>query len=91
MSRVLVDTSVWINHLRKKDNLLVDLLKNQQVLILSIIRGELACGHLLHHEQILPLFKNLPHVSEASHDEALICLKKKQLMGCGIGFVDVHL
>ncbi len=91
MNRVLVDTSVWIDHLRAKDDFLVVLLNNHQVLMHSMIRGELACGNLRHRLQILMLLKNLPHVSEATHEEALICLEYKQLMGRGIGFVDVHL
>lgn len=91
MSRVLVDTSVWIDHLRRRDNLLVTLLNSHRVLMHSMIRGELACGHLRHRLQILALLKNLPHVSEATHDEALTFMDNKQLMGRGIGFVDVHL
>lgn len=91
MSRVLVDTSVWIDHFRKNDNLLVTLLNNHRVLMHSLIRGELACGHLRHRLQILTLLKHLPHVSEVTHDEALTFMDNKQLMGRGIGFVDVHL
>lgn len=91
MSRVLVDTSVWIDHFRKNDNLLVALLNNHRVMMHSMIRDELACGHLRHRLQILALLKHLPHVFEATHDEALTFMDNKQLMGRGIGFVDVHL
>ena len=91
MSRVLVDTSVWIDHLRSSDDLLVTLLNNHRVLMHSMIRGELACGHLRHRLQILTLLKNLPHVSEATHDETMTFMDNKQFMGRGIGFVDVHL
>jgi len=91
MNKVLVDTSVWIDHLRKQDDSLIVLLNKTQVLMHSMIRGELACGNLRHRSQILSLLNNLPHVCEATHDEALIFLEQKQLMRCGIGFVDVHL
>ena len=91
MSRVLVDTSVWIDHLRGSVDLLVALLNNHRVLMHSMIRGELACGHLHHRLQILTLLQHLPHVSEATHDEAMTFMDNKQLMGRGIGFVDVHL
>lgn len=91
MSRILVDTSVWIDHLRSSDDLLVTLLNNHRVLMHSMIRGELACGHLRHRLQILTLLKHLPHLSEATHDEAMTFIDNKQLMGRGIGFVDVHL
>ena len=91
MARVLVDTSVWINHLRDKDEQLINLLKQNQVLMHPMIRGELACGCLHSRGQILSLLKNLSQVPEATHDEALYCLEKNKLMGKGIGFIDLHL
>lgn len=91
MARVLVDTSVWIDHLRNKDEQLISLLNQNRVLMHPIIRGELACGYLHNRDQLLNLLKNLPHVSEATHDEALFCLEQHKLMAKGIGFVDLHL
>ena len=91
MSRILVDTSVWVGHLRDKDEQLVSLLKRNQVLMHPMIRGELACGCLHNRDQILNLLNNLPRISEATHDEALYCLERHKLMGKGIGFVDLHL
>jgi len=91
VARVLVDTSVWVDHLRAKDEQLISLLKQNQVLMHPMIRGELACGCLHNRDQILSLLKNLPQVSEATHDEALYCLEKHTLMGKGIGFIDLHL
>jgi len=91
MSCVLVDTSVWIDHLRNSNDLLVTLLNKHRVLMHSMIRGELACGHLHHRLQILTLLKSLPHALEATYDEAMMFMDNKQLMGRGIGFVDVRL
>lgn len=91
MARVLVDTSVWIDHLRNKDEQLISLLKQNQVLMHPMIRGELACGCFHNRDQILSLLKNLPQVPEATHDEAVYCLDKNKLMGKGIGFIDLHL
>lgn len=91
MTKILVDTSVWIDHLGEKDEQLVSLLKQNQVLIHPMILGELACGCLHNRVQILSLLKNLPHIPNASHDEALYCLEKNKLMGKGIGFIDLHL
>jgi len=91
MSRILVDTSIWIDHLRSSDDLLVTLLNNHRVLMHSMIKGELACGHLRHRLQILTLLKHLPRAAEATNDEAMTFIDNKQLMGRGIGFVDVHL
>ncbi len=91
MVRILVDTSVWIDHLRDKDEQLISLLKQNIVLMHPMIRGELACSCLHNRDQILNLLNNLPHVTEATHDEALYCLEKHKLMGKGIGFIDLHL
>jgi predicted nucleic acid-binding protein len=91
MARILVDTSIWVDHLRNKDEQMISLLKQNQVLMHPMIRGELACGYLHQRVQILSLLNDLPQVSEATHDEALYCLEKHTLMGKGIGFIDLHL
>ncbi len=62
---ILVDTSVWIDHLRKTDTTLVQLLNKGQVLIHPFIIGELACGNLHKRQQILMLLDNLPKAKEA--------------------------
>ncbi len=91
MSQVLVDTSVWVDHLRKKDGRLVALLECNQVLVHPMVWGELACGNLHNRDQFLNLLKNLPRVTDATHDEALYCLEANKLMGKGIGFIDLHI
>jgi predicted nucleic acid-binding protein len=88
---ILVDTSVWIDHFRDKNEQLIDLLNHNQVLMHPMIRGELACGSLHHREQFLSLLKDLPQSVEATNDEALYCLESNKLMGKGIGFIDLHL
>jgi predicted nucleic acid-binding protein len=88
---VLVDASIWIDHLRLKDEQLITLLELGQVFIHPMIIGELACGYLQNRQQLLSLWNNLPCVTEASHNEALHCLEKNKLMGKGIGYIDLHL
>ncbi len=88
---ILVDTSVWIDHLRKTDTILVQLLNKSQVLIHPFIIGELACGNLHERKQILRLLENLPKAKEASNEEVLYFIESNQLMGCGIGYIDAHL
>ena len=88
---VLVDTSVWIDHFRHGNRQLSAALENQEVLIHSFVVGELACGHLKQRTLILDLLKKLPAVGLASHEEALHFLEQNELMGRGIGYVDVHL
>lgn len=88
---ILVDTSVWIDHLRKSDKQLAVLLGRSQVIMHPMIIGELACGNLQNRIQLLSLWCNLPSLGEATQSEALYFLEQNQLMGKGIGWVDLHL
>ena len=88
---ILVDTSVWIRHLRSEDSKLTTLLNEDQVLIHPMVFGELACGNLRNRKEILSLLGGLPRVLVADHDEVLFFIERYQLMGSGIGYVDAHL
>jgi hypothetical protein len=88
---VLVDTSIWINHLNKSNAGLVSLLNSAKVYIHPFIIGELACGNLTNRAEILQLLKSLPTVDPAMDDEVLILVEQKKLYGIGLGFIDVHL
>lgn len=88
---ILVDSSVWIDHLRQKDDVLSQLLINGQVCIHPMIIGELACGNLQHRQAVIKLWQSLPHTIHATHQEALHCLDTHSLFGKGIGLVDLHL
>ncbi len=88
---ILVDTSVWIDHLRCKDERLAMLLSQSEVCMHPMIWGELACGSLNNRKVLLQLWQNLPGLAQASHAEAMYCLEQRQLMGKGIGYVDLHL
>ena len=88
---VLVDTSVWIDHLRSDDEQLSHLLEQGQVHMHPMILGELACGNLQNRPHLLGLWERLPFAVEATHTEALHCLEKNRLMGRGIGYIDLHL
>lgn len=88
---ILVDTSIWIDHLRADNNHLIELLDRSQVLLHPFIIGELACGNLRNREEILRLLNDLPQSPVASPEEALHFIEQNQLMGKGIGYIDVHL
>ena len=88
---ILVDTSVWIDHLRDQDGCLTALLQNSQVLMHRMVIGELACGNLRNRQSVLTLLGNLPEVTVATHDEVLLFIERYRLMGRGIGYVDSHL
>jgi hypothetical protein len=88
---ILVDTSVWIDHLRSGDDDLVALLNTSQVLIHPFVHGELACGNLQNRSEVLALLRDLPRISVASDDEVVFFIERHALMGKGIGYVDAHL
>lgn len=88
---ILVDTSVWIDHLRVGDSALINLLNASQVLVHPFIIGELACGNLKHRTAVLTLLQDLPAAPMASDDEVLFFIETHRLMGRGIGYVDAHL
>lgn len=88
---VLVDTSVWIDHLRRGVPALANLLDEGRVLMHPFILGELACGQLSSRDELLGLLRELPEAVVATPAEALGFIEPQTLMGKGIGYVDVHL
>lgn len=88
---VLVDTSVWIDHLRKGDVGLDAPLSEGQVLCHPFIIGELACGNLKNRTTILALLQTLPSVRIADEHEVLLFIERHHLMGKGMGYIDAHL
>lgn len=88
---VLVDTSVWVAHLRRGETRLAALLGNAEVICHPFIVGELACGNLRSRAEILGLLQALPSVERAADDEVLEFIERNQLQGRGLGLVDMHL
>lgn len=88
---VLVDTSVWVSHLRYGDTHLGELLRDGLVACHPFVIGELACGTLQRRREILALLQALPRAHVADDEEILEFIGQRRLMGRGIGFVDVHL
>jgi predicted nucleic acid-binding protein len=88
---ILVDTSVWIDHLRKPDKRLQELLQNDEVAIHPLIRMELALGSLANREEVISNLCLLPKVQIAELDELLTLIETRALYGKGIGVTDLHL
>lgn len=88
---ILVDSSVWVDHLRQGDPRLVGLLQTSQVLTHPFVVGELALGSLKNREAILDSLRELPHVGTASDDEVFDFIERNALFSLGIGYIDVHL
>ncbi len=88
---MLVDTSVWIDHLRRGNARLAQYLQNGEVESHPYVVGELACGNLKRRKEILSLMNSLHHVVEAENSEVLSMVESRRLSGRGLGWVDVHL
>ena len=88
---VLVDTSVWVSHLRETHDGLVDLLNNAEVVCHPFIIGELACGNLKSRTSIITLLEALPMALVVDHEELRSFIENRKVMGKGLGYVDVHL
>lgn len=88
---ILVDTSVWVDHLRKADPRVVELLEGGEVLVHPFVLGELACGNLRHRAEVLGLLARLPVAPIATDAETLRFIERRRLMGRGIGYLDAHL
>lgn len=88
---ILVDTSIWVDHLRAGDDGLATALERGLVFTHPFVVGELACGRMRDQDGVLGLLRSLPFGPVATDDEALQYIDFHQLMGRGIGFIDVHL
>jgi hypothetical protein len=91
MKMLLVDTSVWVRHFREGNPDLGKLLNDGEVICHPYIVGELACGNLKNRNEVLSLLQLLPLATLANHEEILQFIEENQLMGKGLGYVDVHL
>lgn len=91
MKMVLVDTSMWVRHLREGGQDLERLLNDGEVMCHPFIVGQLACGNLRNRHEVLSLLQLLPMATQAEHEEVLQFIEQNHLMGKGLGYIDVHL
>ena len=88
---ILVDTSVWVDHLRRGNGPLVGALEDGLVASHPFVIGELACGTIRRRAEVLSLLARLDAMPVVANAEALRLVEERRLMGRGIGWVDVHL
>lgn len=88
---VLVDTSVWVDHLRSGEEHLVHLLDQVQVVVHDFVVGEFALGSLQNRAVVLGHLRRLPRAPIATTEEVLVLIDRHGLAGSGIGWVDAHL
>lgn len=88
---ILVDTSVWVDHLRRGDRILAAALDRGEVLIHPFVLGELACGAIRNRDEILMHLRALPAAQAADDQEVMAFVEHRRLFGRGIGWIDAHL
>ncbi|MGH3358551.1 MAG: type II toxin-antitoxin system VapC family toxin [Nocardioidaceae bacterium] len=88
---ILVDTSIWIDHLHRSEPSLVGALNRSAVVQHPMIAGELALGSLRDRAGVLALLNAMPSVLVATHAEVMEFVEENLLYGCGLGLVDAHL
>jgi len=88
---VLVDRSVWIDHFRRRNARLSDLLEAAQVRIQPFVIGKIACANLSRRAEVIGLREALPRVALVAHQEVLDFIVVQRLHGRGLGWVDMHL
>lgn len=88
---ILVDTSLWVDHLRSGNANLARLLDGNAVLAHPWVTGEIALGNLSSRAGIIGLLRALPQASVAEDREVLELIEQEELYGAGIGYVDAQL
>jgi len=88
---ILADTSIWIDHLRSPVPRLAELIDASEILMHSMVLGELACGNLSNREKRLGDWRRFPMILETEHEEVISLIESRRLMGRGLGFIDTHL
>lgn len=88
---ILVDTSIWVGHLRAGNPTLVTLLERGAVLSHPWVIGELALGRISARAEILGLLAALPPATVATAGEVLTMIERHELLSCGFGYVGAQL
>ena len=88
---ILVDTSIWIDHLHARESQLVELLERDEVGIHPVVIEELAAGSIADRPRVLELLSSLRRFTTISHDELLALIEQRRLWGRGLSVADIHL
>ena len=88
---ILVDSSVWIDHLRHAEPDLLRLLSEDEVLSHPLVVGEVMMGRFKRRDEALEIFRDLEGSIESEHERVLEFVALHELFGKGIGYIDAHL
>ena len=91
MNGVLVDTSVWVDHFRRRNDALVELLGLDLVMVHPLIVGEIACATPPDRRQTLSDLDGLSQTQQAGIREVMDFIERERLFGLGCGLVDLLL
>jgi predicted nucleic acid-binding protein len=80
-----------VDHLRRGNRALAEMLESARVWTHPFVIGELACGQLSRREEIMESLASLPSAPFVGHQEVLDFVEDQRLMGRGIGWIDAHL
>lgn len=88
---ILADTSVWINHLDKTNEVMSRLLRDKKIVLHPFVIGEIALGNLRNREPVLTNLQKFRSLALAGESDVLQLIEMHSLFGMGIGYVDCHL
>jgi predicted nucleic acid-binding protein len=88
---ILVDSSIWIDHIRAPDELLTTLLARHEVVAHPFVIGEVALGNFRNRQAVLASLEELPGAELATDEDVINLIEQHRLYGRGIGYVDAHL
>jgi predicted nucleic acid-binding protein len=91
MNRVLVDTSVWVEHFRRPDPILGELVSFDFALTHPIVIGEIACGTPPDRAATLRMLGRLAQSNQATIAEVMGFIERERLYGLGVGLNDLIL
>lgn len=91
MELILVDTSIWVDHLNRPMTVLTELMLAERCVLHPCVLGEIALGNLPDWERRVARLREFPSVEPLTNDALLACIAQHSLQGSGLGFVDTHL
>ncbi len=88
---ILLDASIWIDHIRSVDDNVSALLNGGDILCHPFVIGEVGLGDFRGRDAFLIQLQKLPVVEIASDNEVMTLIDRHHLFGKGIGYVHAHL
>jgi predicted nucleic acid-binding protein len=88
---ILVDTSIWIDHLARSDSILALMIAENRIVQHPFVTGEILVGNPHQRERLQGFLRDLPSIDPVDEGQFHDVLDRAELWGRGLGFVDVHL